>query len=236
MKEKIDFHSHILPGLDHGCAGLEVSLAQLEMAYQAGTDVMVATSHFYPERMDIAEFLDHRKECLTLLSENLPQSCPKIAVGAEVMCRPGLEYMDGLEKLCVMGTNCMLLEMPHGTWTPAHYETVDAIVDCGFQVVIAHIDRYAKDDLDTLMDLDVVAQINAESLCSFWDRRRMMHWFKKDRVWALGSDLHGGYDGAYDHFAKAISKLDAALTEQVMARSADLLKDAVYLSKTKIYT
>jgi protein-tyrosine phosphatase len=51
----IDFHAHILPGLDHGCKDLTTAVTQLKMAKKAGIDVVVATSHFYPSGFSRAE-------------------------------------------------------------------------------------------------------------------------------------------------------------------------------------
>lgn len=43
----IDFHSHILPGIDDGARNLETSLAMLRQVSSQGVDYMIATPHFY---------------------------------------------------------------------------------------------------------------------------------------------------------------------------------------------
>ena len=43
---RIDFHSHILPRLDHGSDGRETSASQLAMMQSVGTQTVCATSHF----------------------------------------------------------------------------------------------------------------------------------------------------------------------------------------------
>ena len=61
MKNKdidiIDFHSHILPGADHGSSSVETSLAQLNSAKNAGVTRLIATPHFYPHRHTLEKFL-----------------------------------------------------------------------------------------------------------------------------------------------------------------------------------
>lgn len=229
MPLQIDFHSHVLPGLDHGCRDLKTAHSQLELVRNGGTDILVATSHFYPHRMNLEGFLAQREAACKLLLKNLPEKCPKIAVGAETACYPGIENMKGLEQLCIAGTDCLLLEMPTTEWKDAHFEAVDAILDRGIRVILAHIDRYDPKDVDQIMELDVMAQINTKSPASFFGARKWKRFFAEDRVWALGSDLHGAEKGAYDHFPKAIAKLGKETVQQVMAHSEELIRTARFL-------
>ena len=230
MTKIVDFHSHILPSLDHGCEDIAQSLSQISLIQNAGTDMVVATSHFYPGRMSLSDFLDRRESAVSLLLQNLSEDMPQIAVGAEVHCYPGLENMVGIENLCIKGTRCMLLEMPLGDWTDAHFETVDALSNDGYTLLMAHIDRYSEYDVDRLMQLDVQAQVNAVSLCSFLKRRRVKKWFDQDRVFAIGSDLHGSEAKGYNHFPKGLSVLGEETLGCVMSHSADLLQDAIWLN------
>ena len=226
----IDFHSHILPGVDHGSSSIETTLFQLRSAKNLGINKIIATSHFYPARMKLEDFLAKRSEAKELLSAHLTKEMPKIAVGAEVYCQPGLENMEGLEQLCIAGTRCMLLEMPLGEWSDAHFETVDALSNSQFTLIMAHIDRYPEYDVERLMQLNVKAQVNAESLCAFLRRRRVKKWFEKDLVYAIGSDLHGAQIGGYNYFAKGLSVLGEEAVSKVMAHSVDLLQRAIYLN------
>ncbi len=234
--QQIDLHSHILPGLDHGSRNLETSLQQLKLISEGGTEIVAATSHFYPARMNMEDFRRHRNASVRALQAALTDAHPKIVLGAEVACYPGLHHMEGLEELCFAGTNCLLLEMPLAKWSDSLFETVEGILDRGIRVILAHIDRYESGDVEDIMQLDVVAQINASSLCSFFRRRKLMHWFEEDRVWALGSDLHGSDVGSYDHFPKALGKLGREAVDGVMVHTASLLENAEFLSKTKVYT
>lgn len=42
----IDFHSHILPGIDDGSRNVETSIGMLWMCKEHGVDTMIATPHF----------------------------------------------------------------------------------------------------------------------------------------------------------------------------------------------
>ena len=54
----IDFHSHILPGVDHGSKSLDQTKKQLEIIGNNGVNVIVATSHFYPHVHSVSGFIN----------------------------------------------------------------------------------------------------------------------------------------------------------------------------------
>ena len=58
MEGIIDFHSHILPGIDDGSADPEESLELLRRSARQGIRKMVATPHFYPRYDSPEKFLD----------------------------------------------------------------------------------------------------------------------------------------------------------------------------------
>ena len=43
----VDFHSHVLPGIDDGSKSVEESLSMLRMEMSQGIRHVVATPHFY---------------------------------------------------------------------------------------------------------------------------------------------------------------------------------------------
>ena len=53
----VDFHSHILPRADHGSDSIETTQKQLQMIAEAGTEAVVATPHFYPDKDTPSAFL-----------------------------------------------------------------------------------------------------------------------------------------------------------------------------------
>ena len=63
----IDFHSHILPGIDDGARTPEEALEMLELMAAQGVRRVVSTSHFYPEREEPDSFLARRKKAVEML-------------------------------------------------------------------------------------------------------------------------------------------------------------------------
>ena len=202
----IDFHCHILPGVDHGSNSLSNSLKQLEIADKYSISTIVCTSHFYPYKESVAEFLSRRDEGYELLKEKNPTNITLIK-GAEVMLTMDLAETEGVEKLCIEGTNSMLVEMPdmiHSTWI---YDVLLKLRDKKISPVIAHIDRYPDEVAQALLDMDLKIQANAISFVKFSKRRKMMGLVELGLIHVLGSDLHGANEKAYKDFLKAKSKL-----------------------------
>ena len=53
----IDFHTHILPGLDHGSKSIEETKAQIALFLKYNVREVVCTSHFYGHVHRIDDFL-----------------------------------------------------------------------------------------------------------------------------------------------------------------------------------
>ncbi len=230
----VDFHSHILPKVDHGSKSMEQSISQIRLIGKA-TDRIVATSHFYPHVHNLDNFIlrvDAAAEALKGKISNI-DTVPEICIGAEVLLCEFLDRLDGIERLCIRGTDCMLLEMPNvGAWSDRLISTVEALMDKGIVILLAHIDRYIRDyeeDIDRLLSMGAKAQINASSLMSFFSRRRLMPYLHSGAVYALGSDLHGADTDAYRDFAALEGKIGSELYLDIMSKAEGLLRGAELL-------
>lgn len=220
----IDFHSHILPGADHGSDSVTTTEKQLALITAAGTGALVATPHFYPHRHRLSDFLSRRAAALAdLLAIDAPK--PRIYSGAEVLVCAGMEEMEGLGSLTIPGTRVILLEMPFTRWNGDLYDTVFAIRDAGFEVVLAHIDRYPREALSPFLSEGMKVQLNADSLCRPFAVRKYRDLVESGLVVALGSDLHGASAADYQRFVRAQKKL-RGMAGEIFARTEALLRDA----------
>ncbi len=219
-----DFHSHILPGADHGSSSVSTSIRQLEIMAKYGIKRAVATPHFYPMRDNVDVFLRRREKCVSDLKEKLTGGHPEICLGAEVLVCEGMEAMEGLEKLTIVGTNCMLLEMPLTAWSQRLLETVDALVSSGIRVVAAHIDRYPQREVERLLELPLKAQLNPGAFFGM-KKSRAKRWLESGKVVAVGSDLHGTDEKRYISFAEATYRL-GEYAEAVESSMLELLSGA----------
>ncbi len=227
-----DFHSHILPGADHGSTGIEMSLKQLQIIASYGIQRVVATPHFYPMRDSVELFLEKRTDCARLLKQQLTNQHPQIMLGAEVLVCDGIERMEGIEKLAVYGTKCILLEMPTTKWSDVTFETVEAISEMDLIPVMAHVDRYKPKYVEQLLKLNVKAQLNPGAFSGFANKRCSLKWLEEGKIVALGSDLHELDEKSYKAFAsatKAVGKYASVIDSAML----ELLEGAKILSFNK---
>ena len=193
----IDMHCHILPGVDDGARDVETSLAMLEASRAQGVQYMVATPHFYATRDRVDTFLDRRREAWETLKSRMGADYPGIVLGAEVAFFRGISRAERLEALKIEGTDCILLEMPFRPWSEDDVDEVSEILEKrGYTIILAHIERYLAmrgnaDYIGNLLELPVLAQINAESLLDWRQRGKLIKMVRNGQVHLLGSDCHG---------------------------------------------
>lgn len=199
----IDFHSHVLPGIDDGSHNSEESLGMLQLSASQGIDVMAATSHFYATEDRISSFLDRRKYSRERLGNRMNheltegKSLPRLIMGSEVAFFTGISRAERLEELTYEGTNLLLLEMPFTKWGKPEIEEVKYIIERReLRVMLAHLERFLmipgnKKSVYELMELPVYVQINAGSFEKWSVRRQISKMIKKKGMIFLGSDCHG---------------------------------------------
>lgn len=191
----IDFHSHILPGMDDGSRNGEMSERMLELYAEQGINVIVATPHFYADRMTLESFLDKRAAAYEYLQSQAGFRGIRLIPGAEVAFFAGMGDADGMEKLTVGGTSLLLLEMPFRPWNRADIREVEKLANRGIIPVMAHIERffpYQRDKriFDELYALPVFCQLNAEALMGWRTAHLALRLLREGRIHLLGSDCH----------------------------------------------
>ena len=195
----IDFHTHILPGIDDGSKDIEMTEKMLEAEAEQGVRAVYATPHFYAHRRNVAQFLEKREHSLDKVRELLARrpDLPSIVAGAEVYYFRGMGRAEQLPKLCVEGTRVLLLEMPFEQWTGEVLRDVTQIIrQQQLQVILAHVERYYdlqrdKGVWEAVMDLPVMIQMNAGSFLKFGlGRRWCMKLLTSDERTIIGTDCH----------------------------------------------
>lgn len=187
----VDFHAHILAGVDHGCDSLEMAEKQLKMAKEVGISTIISTSHFYPHRQRIDDFLRIRDGIFEKTYEIAKNIGIKLVKGAEVLLVQGIENLPNLEKLCIGNSEYMLLEMPFGEWTEGYFESIYEISHIrGIKPIFAHIDRYVKNDVNRIFEQNYICQMNAEAFCGMFKPLAFKKWLNEGRISAIGSDIH----------------------------------------------
>lgn len=218
----IDFHTHTIPWADHGSSSVETSLFQINSAKQIGIETIVATPHFYPQYENVERFIERRNSCFDRLNEQLTDEHPDIILGAEVLICDNIEAMPGLDQLCLGETRLLLIELPFTDFSDAHVYSIKMLIKQGYTVVLAHADRYDPDNIERLIAVGAKIQLNADSLSKLFVQPHIKDWIERDKVIAIGSDIHGEDPKAYKRFKKAMKRLGNSL-DYVMSSSEELL-------------
>lgn len=236
MTATVDFHSHVLPGIDDGSANVEESVAMLRMEAQQGIQRVVATPHFYPRYEKPEAFLEKRARAVAQLRAAMAdqRDLPDVVVGAEVYFYPGMSESEFLSDLTIGGKGCILVEMPHGPWTQAMCRELAAIWDRRDLIpVIAHIDRYIR-PFHThgiprqLAELPVFVQANGDFFLNSRTASMALRMLQTDRIHLLGSDCHNTTDrraNLGDAMQVIRRKLGREALERIAGYEAQLLSD-----------
>lgn len=214
----IDFHSHMLPGIDDGAQDVNTSLQMLTLCQNSGVSTVLMTPHCHPmsqEHVDI--FLRKRDESFKALSSAIKRDkkeFPKILPAAEIRIYNGLHKYSGLEKLCIDGTNYILLEMPYEVWRDYAFEEIYQISRLGFRPLIAHLDRFMDQEhfFGEIYSLGSLIQMNASAFLDKTQRKKMLKFFETGHLHVLGSDTHNlttrspNVAAAYDIIIKKFGK------------------------------
>ena len=191
----IDWHSHVLPGVDDGAHDIGESLSMLGMLSEQNADTVCATPHFYANASSIEEFLERRAEAAELLASSAGGSAPRILLGAEVKYYPGISKLSRLFELGIEGTRMLLVEMPHDRWTEYTQRELVELSGAGrATIMLAHIERYLKlqpeRTWERLYESGITAQVNASFLTSALTRHRALSMLRDGRIHFIGSDCH----------------------------------------------
>ena len=237
-KRVIDFHSHVLPNIDDGSSSLSMSKEILEETRRQKVKKMVASPHFYPDRMALDVFLSKRekaaKELLSIFDE---ESCPFVFLGAEVAYYDGIGDSPLLDHLTIVGTNTVMVEMPFHKWSGKDVsEIVNISLGGRFNVLLAHIERYPAlmDDpykLEDYINMGCLTQVN---ISSFVDshrsvKKKLIKLLNTGHIHLIGSDCHNLSSRApeYESGIKEIIKKSGQEAVDVLIKNANILTSGI---------
>ncbi len=238
----LDFHTHILPSVDDGSSSAEESLKMLKALKEQGVDKVVLTPHFYAYASDIKSFLYDREKALDTLKERIRGENLGIGLylGCEVLYFDEIWRIDDIKKLCIDGTQYMLVEMPFAAWTDSCVNGVVNLMSRGITPVIAHFDRYIKyqHGMHVFYDLineGALLQMNCGYINRFLTRGKAISFLKKGIVSFIGTDCHNMAD-RQPNYAAAIKHIEKGLSAhrfETFKRKEGLLSGAVRYDEGK---
>ena len=196
---KIDIHSHILPGLDDGACSEREALAMLKIAEENGIREIIATPHFHYRRGHATP--EQIKSAVLKIQRILDD------MGSQIRLHTGnelyythelLENIKAGHALTMAESDYVLLEFSPGAEKRKIQHAVYEFLTEGYYPIIAHMERYLafQKDLefvDEISRMGVYYQVNSGSLMGQagwnirWFTRAMM---KNGFVQFVATDAH----------------------------------------------
>lgn len=225
----IDIHSHVLPGVDDGAAGLGESLAMLRLAAASGTKEMVATPHAnaqYP--FDEAKI----ESAFRTLSAEMAGEI-RLHLGCELRLDYG-NLRDALrfpQKYTIDQGRYLLLELPDLIGAATVRSALRELGRAGLVAVIAHPERnrslqMGMKDLAMCVEEGALLQITGQSVLGVFGNRAQQsaeELLKAGLAHFIASDTHDckrrtpDLRTAYEHVA---TRYGAVAAENLFVRNA----------------
>ena len=215
----IDFHSHILPGIDDGSRNLEQSIAIVNEAKEAGFTKIISTSHYMENYYECNE--KNRKELLEQVQKNV--NGIELCLGNEIYITNNIiELLQNGQASSINGTKYVLFEFPLITTRPMNdKEVIYRLVENGYIPIIAHPERYPfiqenPDYLFELEEMGALFQSNYGSIIGMYGlkaKKTLKILLKNNLISFFGSDAHRP-EQVYNKMPKIIKKLKKIISNE----------------------
>jgi protein-tyrosine phosphatase len=195
----IDFHSHIINGIDDGAKTLEMSLQMLKNAEDEGVEYICATPHFITEEFEISSEKYTEKLDELVLASREENFSIKILAGLEIYMHPSLPKLYKEKKIWgINGSEYILVELPMGQYPIYTEDIFYELMLLGAKPILAHPERNYKimnnhDLVINLIKQGVLMQTNVGSLLGDYGKtvkKTAQEFVKGNMIHILGSDGH----------------------------------------------
>ena len=223
MLNMIDFHSHILPGIDDGSRNMEQSIQILKEAKEAGFSKVISTSHYMEEYFECDE--NNRKQLIEELQKEVKDI--ELYLGSEIYITNNIVDLikDG-KASSINGTKYVLFEFPLAETKPMNdKEVIYRLIENGYVPIIAHPERYPfiqkdPDYLFELSDMGALFQANYGSIVDMYGskaKKTLKKLLKNDLISFFGTDTHRP-EQVFTKIPHIMKKLEKLLSDEEIER------------------
>ena len=176
LKDYVDIHNHILPGIDDGAKTVDDSLALIRGFEELGISHFIATPHIMHNYYDndaftIGNSLDQLRNAL--MENNLKDV--SIEAAAEHMIDDNFEILLAENKVMPIRKEFLLVEMSFLQPSINFNEAIERVKSSGFFPILAHPERYAYfgtgiGKFEKLNEQGIQLQLNLLSLGNYYGK------------------------------------------------------------------
>ena len=233
----IDFHSHILHGVDDGAKDEEMTIDMLKLAKKSGTNGIVVTPHFFRGRFEVP-YENIKKEV-----DKLKKLSQENDINIEIYCGQEVYYTDKIlesfqygDIATIENSRYMLIEFNLREF-PVD-EVINDIYELqlkGIAPIIAHPERYKKfieapELINKFIKEGFLFQLNTGSIVGDFGRdvKKTAELFIKHKIYSvIGSDGHRSQVRTTDMTAgiKTIEKIKPGYVGEMESISQEILKN-----------
>lgn len=194
----VDYHCHILPGVDDGVQTMESSLKILSAYHKMGVRRVYLTPHIMEDVPNTPEGLTARFEELKAFLEEFGkgEEFPELGLASENMMDMLFEKRLEKGELLPLPGKRLLVETSYYNPPFNMRDLLFKVKSSGMTPVLAHPERYiymSDSDYEELKGEDIVFQLNLSSLSGFYGseaRKKAESMLKKGYYELVGTDLH----------------------------------------------
>lgn len=199
IKQIIDIHSHILPGVDDGSDNMDETLAMLRIAEDEGITHIIATPHYKDGRRNPSI------ETLEKKLQDVREQIKKEKLGIDISLGTEIRFFRGMEEelehnriLTMNGTDAVLVEFMPDVEYPRIRDAMYTIRGEGYSPILAHIERYEcmvkhPEYAQEIKSIGVEIQVNAASIVGklgFRTKRYVIGLLSRQLVDYVATDCH----------------------------------------------
>lgn len=199
----IDFHNHLMPGIDDGAADIDESRTGLAVLQEQGIRTIVTTPHVRASlthsKAQLDKFLSAADRAFSALEGLAEREFPELRLerGVEMMLDVPAPRLGDI-RLHLAGSEFVLVEFPFMSIPPNSVIPLRELKALGVTPIIAHPERYSNMStqfglIEAWKDAGACIQINAGSLVGAYGAgARRLVWQILENGWAdyLSSDYH----------------------------------------------
>ena len=214
----IDFHSHILPGIDDGSRSIEQTIRMLKEAKEAGFTKIISTSHYMEGYYESDE--TERIELLNEVQKNI--SGIELYLGNEIYITNNMiDLIQNKQASTINNSKYVLFEFPLSAKSMNDKEVIYRLIENGFVPVIAHPERYSyvqdnPEYIEELAEMGALFQANYGSIIGMYGKKAektLKKLLKNDLIRFFGTDSHR-IDQVYTKMPKILKKLHKVLSDE----------------------